>query len=166
MNKMENIIINISRKQHILSNLYWILFYVIVTVVIGCVYSAYPQIIFIVVFIYMLVDVLIFNRGMRKIVAIAVDDNEIVLTYYKLWVKKTTHISRQTLGKIKVERHDTKLSLYIYDKRWVRAPCMYVEYSECKLDYLLNNICESREDIENAIALFEKYNYHIDFENK
>ncbi|MBE6324373.1 MAG: hypothetical protein E7074_05265 [Bacteroidales bacterium] len=164
--KMENVVLSVSPKQLIMSNSFWILLNAILAVVMASIFSSYPKMIFLGVFLFMMIYAHIFNRNMWRIVEIAVDDNEIVLTYYRLWVKKSLSISRKTFGKILVESSNTKLSLNIYDKRWVLAPCMNVQYSENKFDYLVNNICESREAIEKAIALLEKYNYHIEFENK
>ena len=163
---MENVILNVSRKQLVISNLFWILLYAILAVIMASIFSSYPKVIFFCVFLFMMIDVHIFNRNRWRVVEIAVDDNEIVLTYYRIWVKESLSISRETFGKIKVERTDTELSLSIYDKRWLRAPCINVQYSENKFDHLVNNICESKEDVEKAIALFEKYNYRIEFENK
>ena len=164
---MESIVFNVSYKQFCISYVYWIFLYSMITIVIGYIlYPSLPKILFVGVFLFMLIDSILFNRGMRKIVEIAADDNNIVLTYYKLWLKRQICITRKTFGKIQVTRKRGKISLYVYDNRWVRPPCMYVQYSENKFDHLANNICESREDVEKAIALFEKYNYRIEFENK
>jgi hypothetical protein len=166
---MESVVFNVSHKQFFISNTYWILFYFLLTIVGGLIiFPSLPVIFDVGIFLFMLIDNIIFNRGMRKIVEIAANNNEIILTYYKLWLKRTITVSRKTFGKILIERkrNNTKIFIYIYDKRWLRPPCMYIQFSKSKVDYLENNICNSQDDIEKAIALLEKYNYHIEFENK
>jgi len=109
-------------------------------------------------FVYNIVFHHVFNRGMRVITEVSADEEKIVLTYYKWWVKRSIEISKKTFGKIIVERNAKSLCIFIFDKRFLAPPAMRIGYTTRELD----RTCDSKEDVEAVIKLLEKY-YHIEY---
>lgn len=110
-------------------------------------------------FMYSIIFHHLLNRGMRVITEVSADEEKMILTYYKWWVKKSIEITRKTFGKIIVERNTRRLVIYIFDNRFLAPPAMRIGYTTRELD----KTCDSKEDVEAVIKLLEKNNYHIEY---
>lgn len=165
---MESVVINVSRKRVWIFNGFYFAVYICIGILLAIVYPTIPLLIIIIVSVWAYLHFDVFNRLVKFITKISIDEKEIVLNYYVLlFLERSITINKDTYLKTIVKERKNEYSICIHDKTFVNPPFPYRPYY-MQIVYsksILSPGCEKKEDIESVIKLLYKYGYFVIYDN-
>lgn len=158
MSDSAKIQVTIRPQQIIIYYLIRFVFYFIITLVGGCIFNLMSLSKMMFTYIILILYFIVFNRGDRIITDIYICNNQINLTYRKLFIKRNITIPKNHIS-IKNVVNNNSNSIRFHDDRFITNPVfMDIVYT----NNILIATCSSDENIRNIIETLEQYGYIID----